>query len=248
MKKTKKLAAILLAGIVLQQTVHAQPNAVGTNQTASLVISNQVNDAMVSNVSKMSTGGDQTVTTTSNATTTSTTVSNQSSSVTTISNAPASPDASNSPAPVAGSNEPPSATAGNEVSAAGNTNPPAEAVDTNAQAAAATGTNAPAAALLPIQFQDVPITTAIESLARLAGINYMLDPKIGYGQPDAQGHINTEPTLSIRWESVTAEQALLALLDNYGLQLVEDSKTKIAKIHDQGSQRTSAVDHPRHPA
>jgi type II secretory pathway component GspD/PulD (secretin) len=81
-----------------------------------------------------------------------------------------------------------------------------------------------------IQFQDVPITTAIENLARQAGINYLIDPKIGYGQPDQNGQIKPEPTLSIRWENVTAGQALMALLDNYGLQLSEDRKTQIARI------------------
>jgi type II secretory pathway component GspD/PulD (secretin) len=81
-----------------------------------------------------------------------------------------------------------------------------------------------------IQFQDVPITTAIENLARQAGINYLIDPKIGYGQPDQNGQIKAEPTLSIRWENVTAEQALVALLDNYNLQLVSDRKTQIARI------------------
>jgi type II secretory pathway component GspD/PulD (secretin) len=81
-----------------------------------------------------------------------------------------------------------------------------------------------------IQFQDVPITTAIENLARQAGINYLIDPKIGYGQPDQNGQIKAEPTLSIRWENVTAGQALLALLDNYNLQLSEDRKTQIARI------------------
>ena len=81
-----------------------------------------------------------------------------------------------------------------------------------------------------IQFQDVPITTAIENLARQAEINYLIDPKIGYGQPDQNGQIKAEPTLSIRWENVTAEQALMALLDNYGLQLSEDRKTQIARI------------------
>jgi general secretion pathway protein D len=81
-----------------------------------------------------------------------------------------------------------------------------------------------------IQFQDVPITTAIENLARQAGINYLIDPKIGYGQPDQNGQIKAEPTLSIRWENVTAEQALMALLDNYNLQLASDRKTQIARI------------------
>ena len=89
---------------------------------------------------------------------------------------------------------------------------------------------ASAAAERPISLQDVSITAAIEALAREAGINYLLDPKIGYGQPDQNGQIKPEPTLSIRWEHVTAQQALLALLDNYGLQLIENPKTGIAKI------------------
>jgi type II secretory pathway component GspD/PulD (secretin) len=81
-----------------------------------------------------------------------------------------------------------------------------------------------------IQFQEVPITTAIENLARQANINYLLDPKIAYGQPDQNGQIKPEPTLSIRWENITAEHALTALLDNYGLQMVSDAKTKIVRI------------------
>jgi type II secretory pathway component GspD/PulD (secretin) len=138
-----------------------------------------------------------------------------------------------------GTNAPPALASTNETAAAlsmtnasPNTlasNAIAEASSTNSPTAG--GTNAPtAAAELPIQFQDVPITTAIESLARLANINYMLDPKIGYGQPDQNGQIKPEPTLSLRWENVTAQQALLALLDNYSLQLVENPKTGIAKI------------------
>jgi len=123
---------------------------------------------------------------------------------------------------------------------------PAAATDTNAapaavpasavaapQAAAATDTNAaaPAVATIPlIQFQDVPLTTAIEALARQANINYLLDPKIGFGQPDASGQVKAEPNLSIRWENIPAQHALEALLSNYGLQLVEDTKTKIYRI------------------
>jgi type II secretory pathway component GspD/PulD (secretin) len=106
-------------------------------------------------------------------------------------------------------------------------------VTSNTVLAPESATNAPAAASanIPlIQFSDVPITTAIENLARQAGINYMLDPKIGYGQPDASGQIKAEPQLSIRWENISAESALLALLDNYGLQLVVDKKTSIDRI------------------
>ena len=94
-------------------------------------------------------------------------------------------------------------------------------------------TNAPTVAAVGIphiRFNDVLITVAIENLARLAGINYMLDPKIGYGLPDANGQIKVEPTLSINWENITAENALLALLDNYGLQLINDKRTSIDRI------------------
>jgi type II secretory pathway component GspD/PulD (secretin) len=115
--------------------------------------------------------------------------------------------------------------------------------DTNAAAAPAPSEAAPvgdtntaaapvmAAVGIPqIKFSDVPITTAIENLARLAGINYMMDPKIGYGLADANGQIKVEPTLSIRWENITAENALVALLDNYNLQLMHDKKTGIDRI------------------
>ncbi len=119
-------------------------------------------------------------------------------------------------------------TATNNVTSTTNTSVPAvETVADNATSAPP----APAVVGIPqIKFSDVPITTAIENLARLANINYVLDPKIGYGQPDANGQLKAEPTLSIRWENITAENALLALLDNYGLQLVPDKHTGISRI------------------
>ena len=97
--------------------------------------------------------------------------------------------------------------------------------DTTTAAAATSASNIPL-----IQFSDVNITTAIESLARQGGINYMLDPKIGYGLPDQNGQVKPEPQLSIRWENISPLNALLALLDNYGLQLIVDKKTGIDRI------------------
>lgn len=62
-------------------------------------------------------------------------------------------------------------------------------------------------AVIPlIQFQDVALSTAIENLGRQAGLNYILDPKVPYGQPDATGKIAPQPNISIRWENLTAEQ------------------------------------------
>jgi general secretion pathway protein D len=75
------------------------------------------------------------------------------------------------------------------------------------------------------------LTDAIKNLARQAGLNYLLDPKIGFGQPSPDGKGTVpQPSVSIRWENVTAEQALNALLANYSLQLSEDPKTKIARV------------------
>lgn len=101
----------------------------------------------------------------------------------------------------------------------------------DAESAAATNTTTMADAKVPlISFQDVPLTTVIQSLARAADINYMLDPSIVYGQPDQNGQTKTEPTLTIRWENITAKQALLAVLDNYNLQLVVDRTIGIDRI------------------
>jgi type II secretory pathway component GspD/PulD (secretin) len=98
--------------------------------------------------------------------------------------------------------------------------------------ATAASTNAPveAAVIIPtIVMDEVPLTDAIKNLARQAGLNYILDPKVSFGPVGADGK-TVVPNISIRWEKVTAEQALTTLLTTYSLQLVEDPKTKIARI------------------
>jgi len=131
---------------------------------------------------------------------------------------------------------PPGAVTPAEAAPAGEATQLAAVENNPAEAAPAGEAEAPVAVqpgvVIPlIQFQDVPLTTAIENLARQAGINYILDPKVGYGQPDEKtGAIKVQPNISIRWENLTAEQALSALLNNYGLQLVDDPKTKIARV------------------
>jgi len=94
---------------------------------------------------------------------------------------------------------------------------------------------------LPIQFQDVPITTVIATMARLSGVKYTLDPDINWGKTDQNGQITPEPTLSIRWENVTPRQVLEALLDAYGLQLVEKPQTGIALITIKSPNTENAV-------
>ena len=99
------------------------------------------------------------------------------------------------------------------------------------EAAKAAGSPLQPGAVIPlIVMDDVPLTDAIRNLARQAGINYMLDPKIGFGQVGPDGKPTAQPNVSIRWENITAEQALAALLNNYTLQLVEDPKSKISRV------------------
>jgi type II secretory pathway component GspD/PulD (secretin) len=83
--------------------------------------------------------------------------------------------------------------------------------------------------LLPlIMFEDAPLHDAIKTLARQAGINFLFDPKLTAPGPDGKPPV--QPNVSIRFENVTAQQALTAVLDNYGLQLVMDNKTKTGRI------------------
>src|SRR5581483_2866024 len=114
----------------------------------------------------------------------------------------------NTPAPAADAN------------ASTTTNAPAQAENATATAAADTAPTAggdsiashpakPAAPIIPlIVMDDVPLTDAIKNLARQANINYMLDPRISFGQPGPNGQPVPQPNVSIRWENISAEQAL----------------------------------------
>jgi type II secretory pathway component GspD/PulD (secretin) len=109
---------------------------------------------------------------------------------------------------------------------------PAAAVETAPAAAEQPAADAPQTSnVIPlIVIDDTPLLDAIRNLARQAGINLMIDPKVGYGQTDAAGKSVAQPNVSIRWENITAAQALNALLNNYGLQAVEDPKVSITRI------------------
>ncbi len=99
-------------------------------------------------------------------------------------------------------------------------NNPAAPAKTDAAAPSASG-------IIPlIVMDDVPLVDAIKNLARQANLNYMLDPKLDLAQLGG----DSKKGVSLRLENITAEQALAALLGNYGLQIVEDIKTKIARV------------------
>lgn len=81
-----------------------------------------------------------------------------------------------------------------------------------------------------IAIDDAELTSSIRQLARQAGINFIFDPRVlaGIG---ADGVTAVEfPKVTIRFENVTALQALEAVLDSYGLALEPNKKTRIAKV------------------
>jgi type II secretory pathway component GspD/PulD (secretin) len=105
---------------------------------------------------------------------------------------------------------------------------PAEAAQGQAAPAAADKTDAaPAAPVNPndpvplIVIDEVPLTDAIRNLARQSNLNFQFDPRIT---------MTNQPNVSIRFENVSAQEALTAVLENYNLVLVKEPKSKIARI------------------
>src|SRR5579871_1006612 len=104
---------------------------------------------------------------------------------------------------------------------------PAQTPTPAADAPATTTTRDPNAVIPLIVLDEAPLPDAIKTLARQAGLNYMLDPKIT--APTEAGP-KQQPLVSLRWENLTAEQALNAVLATYNLTMIEDPKSKIVRI------------------
>lgn len=70
-----------------------------------------------------------------------------------------------------------------------------------------------------IKYDDATLVSVIESLARQANINIQLDPKL----------VATN-LVRLRWEKMTPQAALLAVLDNHSLLLVTNPAWGVARI------------------
>src|ERR1043166_7310977 len=103
----------------------------------------------------------------------------------------------------------------------------ADASTTSAQPAQAAGAEGAPEVVPLIVIEDVPLTDAIRNLARQSNLNFQFDPRLTSG---ADGRATNQPNVSIRFENVTAQEALNAVLDNYNLMLIKDQKSKIARI------------------
>src|SRR5688572_25329946 len=85
--------------------------------------------------------------------------------------------------------------------------------------------------------KEVPLITAIQMLARLAQLNVLIDPRIKTGGIRQIGTnivelppVATNTVSLSTYGGVSARQTLEAVLGNYGLQLVSDSKTGFHQV------------------
>jgi len=77
-----------------------------------------------------------------------------------------------------------------------------------------------------IVMETVPLTDAIRNLAAQGEIKYTFASEIAKEMTDGR----PQPTVTIRWENVSARHALASLLANYGFLLIENRKTGVALI------------------
>jgi len=89
----------------------------------------------------------------------------------------------------------------------------------------------PTQKVLPVLiFDQVPLTVAIRNLATQTGLHVSFDPRVTNGAAAADGHIAPEPSVNLRLERVTANQAMALLLSKYKLTLVEDAQSHAAAL------------------
>jgi type II secretory pathway component GspD/PulD (secretin) len=82
-----------------------------------------------------------------------------------------------------------------------------------------------------VVFDSIPLPDAVNALALQAGLNIQFDPRLlNAVGPDGHTIPVTPPTITAKWKKVTAKQALTALLDNWGWQLVMDPRNPIGRI------------------
>jgi hypothetical protein len=81
-----------------------------------------------------------------------------------------------------------------------------------------------------IKMENVPITTVIENLARTMEINFILDPKLSNPFSDPDGKTIPEPVINVVWTNLPAKQALVQLLKEHNLVMIEDPLTLVTRI------------------
>ena len=70
-----------------------------------------------------------------------------------------------------------------------------------------------------IVMEDVRLEDAIQNLAKMANINYVIDPKL-----------SLSGVVSGRWENISAEQMLGKVLDQHNLKMTPNPATSVARV------------------
>ena len=81
-----------------------------------------------------------------------------------------------------------------------------------------------------IKMENVPLSTAIENLGRQAGMNFTVDPRILGGGLTNSENAKWRSPVTLRWENMTAEDALARLLKERDLFIVKHPQTGVVKI------------------
>jgi hypothetical protein len=86
-------------------------------------------------------------------------------------------------------------------------------------------------AVIPlISIEEVPLIDGIKNLAHEAKISYILDPTINSPSAQWEHRALLRRLVNLRWLNITSKQALVALLDDYGLMMVQDPGDIAARI------------------
>jgi hypothetical protein len=85
--------------------------------------------------------------------------------------------------------------------------------------------------IIPLIVMDnVPLLDAVRNLARQIELNFLLDPNLLANPTGPDGSCVPEPSVSVRWENVTAREALERVLKAHKLKLVDNPATTVARI------------------
>ncbi len=85
--------------------------------------------------------------------------------------------------------------------------------------------------VIPLIFmEEVPLIDAIKNLAHEAKIPYILDPTLNSSSPQLGQRELLRSLINLRWYNITPKQALIALLDDYGLVMVQSPGDATVRI------------------
>ena len=85
-------------------------------------------------------------------------------------------------------------------------------------------------AVIPrIVMDDIPLDAALQNLIQAGHLIITLDVKLSGSSP-VPGQFVRPATVSVRWQNLTAKQAIGALIENYDLAVVKDPTTSALQI------------------